>query len=314
MPDTGTLRHDDPTILLLGATGQIGWELARTLSPLGNLLTPPREAVDLLDHDGLREYVVRKAPDVVVNAAAYTDVDGAESDRDTAEAINAEAPRVLASAADKIEAPLIHYSTDYVFDGRKAEPYEESDPTNPLGVYGETKRRGEIAVQDETERAIILRTSWVYGLRRSNFLLTMLRLAKTRDEIEVVDDQIGAPTWSRDVAEATSQILTKWAVADFQPDISGIYHLTASGSTSWSSFASEIFDCPEIGVTSTRVTPVSSERFQSPAPRPVYSVLSTDKLQDIFGLGVPKWDSSLYRCVEELEILSAHDFNLGDER
>ena len=224
-----------PRILLTGKNGQVGWELQRTLAPLGEVVVLDRRQLDLSDPDQIRERVREISPDLIVNAAAYTAVDRAEAEPEPAMAVNGTAPGLLAEEAKRIGAAIIHYSTDYVFDGAKTTPYTEEDAPNPLNVYGRTKLAGEQAVQAAGVPHLILRTSWVYGMRGKNFLLTILRLAREREELKIVDDQIGAPTWSRTIAEATAQILTSgaWPVSG----ASGIYHLTASGSTSWYGFA-----------------------------------------------------------------------------
>lgn len=249
--------------LLTGGTGQIGWELRRTLAPTGRVIAPTRDQLDLSEPDELATVVRKRSPDLVVNAAAYTDVDDAESNPDQATAVNARAPGVLAEAADEIGAAMVHYSTDYVFDGGKDDPYVETDEPDPSNVYGETKLEGERAVRDAGVRHLIVRTSWVYGLRRDNFLTTMQRLFREQETVEVVDDQFGSPTWCRLVAEATALMLARWEEGPLQdeaierfdsngsrrqlePDVTGgLYHLAAVGSTSWHGFASAIRDALE---------------------------------------------------------------------
>lgn len=247
-------------IFLTGGTGQIGWELRRTLAPLGRVIAPTRDELDLSKPEELTAAVRRVSPDLVVNAAAYTNVDGAESYPDQAEAVNARAPAVLAEAANEIDAAMVHYSTDYVFGGEKDEPYIEEDEPDPVNVYGETKLDGDRAVQDVGVRHLIIRTSWVYGLRRDNFLTTMWRLFTERETVEIVDDQVGSPTWCRLVAEATALMVTQWAEGPFQRKAAeaprgagsrgrlepegtdGLYHMAAGGSTSWYGFAAAIRD------------------------------------------------------------------------
>jgi dTDP-4-dehydrorhamnose reductase len=288
-----------PDILLFGATGQVGWELERALAPLGDLATPDREMVDLTDLDGLAAYVRDQNPDLLVNAAAYTDVDGAESDESRAFRLNAEAPRVIAEASRELGIPLIHYSTDYVFDGELDRPYREDDQTNPLGVYGRSKLAGERAVAKQAGRWLIFRTSWVYGRRRSNFLETMLGLADEHHELRVVDDEIGAPTWCRDIAEATAQALVVWRQQSYPRKLSGRYHLTASGSTSWCEFARRIFETwPTVDADGIEVEPIPSEEYPTVAPRPANSVLSNDRVEETFRLRLPDWAASLDKVVD----------------
>jgi dTDP-4-dehydrorhamnose reductase len=280
-------------ILLLGVSGQVGWELRRTLSPLGELIAPPRQQLDLSMPSQIREAVEQSRPDVIVNAAAYTAVDRAEEEVALAEAINAQAPGILAEEAKRRGALLIHYSTDYVFDGSKGLPYTEQDPPRPLNVYGRTKRSGEAAIEAAGGEYLILRTSWVYGRRGKNFLLTVARLAAERDELRVVDDQLGAPTWSRFIAEASAQLLGR-------PDLrehSGIYHLSAGGQTSWCGFARAILGSGRIE-RRPRLAPITTDQYPTAARRPGYSVLDTTRLQQSFGLHCPPWDEQLSLALE----------------
>lgn len=288
-------------ILLTGGHGQVGWELQRTLAPLGPVYAPARAELDLADADALRQAVRHLGPDLIVNAAAYTAVDRAESERELAFLINGDAPGILAEEARRLGAAIVHYSTDYVFDGTKGAPYEEIDAPRPLNVYGESKLAGEKAVAAAGAAHLILRTSWVYGMRGKNFLLTMRRLAAERDELRVVDDQVGAPTWSRLIAEATTAILAhclhKGSVVPQLADRGGLYHLSCAGQVSWHGFAQAIV----AGLANPpAVTPIPSREYQTPAARPAYSVLSNQKLARAFGLMLPDWRHALTLCVEEM--------------
>ena len=287
-----------PSILLLGATGQVGHELRRTLSPLGTVRAPGREEVDLTDPDSLRRAVRAGEPDVVVNAAAYTDVDGAEDAPERAAVLNAEAPRVLAEAAREAEAWLVHYSTDYVFDGEKRTPYTEDDTPNPINVYGRTKRDGERAVQAVGGRHVILRTSWVYSNRRSNFVRTMLGLVDEHETLTVVDDQIGVPTWAGWLAEATATIGEQLLAAGDPSPLRGLYHLAGTGQTSWYGFARAIF--AQFGRTDVTVEPVPSTEYPTPAPRPAYTALDSTRARTTFDLALPTWTAQLARFRERV--------------
>jgi len=287
------------TILLLGATGQVGHELCRTLDPLGTIRAPDRSAVDLTDPDALRRAVDEVAPALIVNAAAYTDVDGAEDEPEAAAAINAHAPQVLAEAAQSVGGWLVHYSTDYVFDGTKTTPYREADPPNPVNVYGRTKRKGETAIQDVGGRFLILRTSWVYSRRRSNFLRTMLRLAEDRDRLTVVDDQIGTPTWAGWIADATASLLRRFFDTQDAGSLSGLYHLAAGGQTSWYGFARAIFT--RFGVDDVTVDPVSSDEYPTTAQRPAYTALASARARNTFDLDIPSWTEQLAALQRRVE-------------
>ncbi len=285
-------------ILITGAHGQVGWELQRALAPLGEVLALGHTQLDLVNPDAIRQVLRHAAPDLIVNAAAYTAVDRAEQETDLAQAINGEAPGILAEEALRLNAALVHYSTDYVFDGSKGAPYEEIDATHPQSVYGTSKLAGEKALAAVNCAHLILRTSWVYGARGKNFLLTMQRLAHEREELRVVDDQLGAPTWSRMLAEATvsivSQCLHKGTVADRLRDRGGLYHLSAGGQTSWFGFADAIVQQME---RPPRMTPISTAEYPLPAMRPAYSVLSNDKIARHFGIRLPDWRHSLAQCL-----------------
>jgi len=269
-------------ILLTGATGQVGWELRKTLAPLGEVRHLDRFGLNLADVPTLVASVRALQPGIIVNAAAYTAVDKAESERDEAFAVNATGPRVLAEEAKRIGALLVHYSTDYVFDGEKPSPYVEDDPTHPLSVYGESKLAGEQAILKSGCRHLVLRTSWVYGPRGRNFYLTMLRLAKERPELRVVDDQVGAPTSSLEIARATAALLAKGA--------QGLYHMAAAGETSWRGFARAILK--QAGM-STPVVPIRTEDYPTPAKRPRNSRLDCSKLRREHGVALAPWEEAL---------------------
>lgn len=276
-------------ILLLGKNGQVGWELQRTLAPLGSVTALNSLELDLSDLDATRSKVREIEPELIVNAAAYTSVDKAESEPDLAMTVNGTVPGILAEEARRLDSLLVHYSTDYVFDGTKQGAYVEEDSVNPLSVYGKTKLAGEEAIRSSGARHLIFRTSWVYGMRGHNFLLTMLRLAKEREELRIVQDQIGAPTWSRMIAEATSL-----AIGRLGGDLSGTYHLTSKGSTSWHGFASAILSALE---RKPRLVAIPTESYPLPARRPKNSILSGEKLQSDFGLTLPDWKTCLELCM-----------------
>jgi len=288
-------------ILLTGVNGQVGWELHRSLAPLGQVVAMDSKALDLTDADAIRAKVREVAPRIIVNPAAYTAVDKAESEPGRARLVNAVAPAVLAEAAGECGAMLVHYSTDYVFDGRKETPYLEDDVTHPLNVYGATKLDGEAAIRASGVRHLILRTSWVYGARGGNFLLTMQRLMQERPELRIVDDQIGAPTWSRMIAEATALILAQClspALGADRPEPWGTYHLTCGGETSWYGFAAAI---AELGGYPTRLTPIPSSDYPTPARRPANSRLDNGKLARVFGLRLPHWREALKLCLDRAD-------------
>ncbi|MDA1116576.1 MAG: dTDP-4-dehydrorhamnose reductase [Proteobacteria bacterium] len=269
-------------ILLTGKDGQVGWELQKTLAALGEVTALGRAELDLRDAERIGEVVRAAKPEVIVNAAAYTAVDKAESERDLAFAVNAVAPGVLAAEAKRSGALLVHYSTDCVFDGSKNSPYVENDELNPLNIYGASKLAGERAIADSGCRHLILRTSWVYGPRGSNFLLTMLRLARERPELRVVDDQIGAPTSSLAIARATAQLLPRGA--------GGLYHFCAAGEASWCGFARAIL--ARAGIA-TPVVAIRTEDYPTPARRPRNSCLDCSRLRKDFGLSLASWEEQL---------------------
>lgn len=305
-------------ILLVGKNGQVGWELQRTLAALGDVVAVDRQDMDLANPDSIRNAIRAIQPNLIVNAAAYTAVDKAESEPDLAMAINGIAPGIMAEEAKRLGAAMVHYSTDYVFDGIKTSPYTEGDIPKPISVYGKTKLAGEQVIQAVDIPYLIFRTSWVYGLRGKNFLLTILRLAKERDELRIVDDQIGAPTWSRMIAEATAIILAQCIYPPFEkkggegfvPELSdhgGLYHLTASGRTSWHGFTKAILESmPLQGVHSSFIThhplpkliPITTSEYPLPAPRPQNSVLSNTRCNQAFGVVLPAWEASLTLCME----------------
>ncbi|MBZ0104727.1 MAG: dTDP-4-dehydrorhamnose reductase [Sulfuricella denitrificans] len=294
-------------ILLTGINGQVGWELQRTLAPLGEVVAADRKMLDLTSPDAIRALIRELKPDLIVNPAAHTAVDKAESEPEIAMAVNGIAPGVMAEEAKKLGAAMIHFSTDYVFDGSKATPYTEDDTPCPINVYGRTKLAGEQAVQAAGIPHLILRTSWVYGRRGKNFLLTILRLAGERDELKIVADQIGAPTSCRMIAEMTGQILAQcYSPVSSAPSLittqSGIYHLTAAGQTSWHGFTAEILENRTrlTGAASPRLIPIPTSDYPLPAPRPLYSVMSNDKLLNAFGVAIPAWQNGLGLCMTEM--------------
>lgn len=293
---------DKPHILLLGATGQVGHALRDPLSAIGTVTAATRDDADLADEASLRTLVRTTAPDIIVNAAAYTAVDQAEDEPERAMAINGLASGILAEEAARLDAWMVHYSTDYVFDGQKRTPYTEDDTPSPLGVYGRTKRAGEKAIQQVGGgRPLILRTSWVYSLRRSNFLRTMLRLAHDHDVLTVVDDQTGCPTWAGWIADATTEMLTTILDRDDPAGDSGVYHLSSAGSTTWCGFARAIFE--RFG-KSVRVDPIATEDYPTKAERPRYSVLDTQRVQQRFGLRVPSWQEQLDACTRHAKTMN----------
>ena len=293
-------------ILLLGRTGQVGWELNRSLLPLGDVTALSRSEADFSQPEGLRKVVRESRADIIVNAVAYTAVDKAESEESLAHQINADAPSVLAEEAKRSNALLVHYSTDYVFDGTKLAPYVEEDKPNPINAYGRTKLAGEQNIQATGCRHLILRTSWVYSSRGQNFVKTILRLAQQREELRIVADQIGAPTSARFIADVTSRILAK-----IQPlpsssahEEGDLYHLTPSNYTSWHGFAQTILDAAKSSLLNATklptLIPISTEQYPLPAPRPKNSRLNCDKLSIQFGMHFPCWETAVRFCLVEL--------------
>jgi dTDP-4-dehydrorhamnose reductase len=299
-------------ILVLGGDGQVAWELRRTLASLGQVIAVGRRtlphALDLMQADAIAPLVEAVRPHWIVNAAAYTAVDKAEQEPDAAAAVNATGPGLLAQAAARVGAQLVHYSTDYVFDGMATAPYREDDATNPQGAYGRTKLAGEEAIAAAGCDWLVLRTAWVYGARGGNFMRTMRRLAREREELRVVADQRGAPTWSRHIAEATAQILAQlgddraaWHRA------CGIYHLTSAGEATWHDFASAIVEHQRGRETLAcqRVSAITTADYPTPARRPAYSVLDNDKLARSFGVRLPDWRDALAQVQEDIDAAAA---------
>lgn len=290
-------------ILLVGSRGQVGWELARTLAPLGDLEAVDRAALDLADLDAVRDAVRASAADVVVNAAAHTQVDRAESEPELAHRLNAEAPAVMAAEASRHGALLVHFSTDYVFDGTGTRPYREDDATGPRTAYGASKLAGDRAVLESGADAYIFRVGWVYGRRGRNFLRTIERLAQERDELLVVADQWGAPTWSRMIAEVATQAVTQWMTArraGVAPAPPGVYHLASADHTTWHGFASAIVSAlprPDHR-PAPRVVPITSAEYPTPAPRPGWSVLDSGRLRASLGIALPSWSEQLRLCLD----------------
>ena len=296
---SGALR-----VLVLGAAGQVGRELQRSIAGMGEVVALDRGAANLAEPEQLREVVRGVAPDVILNAAAYTAVDRAETERELAFAVNAEAPRVLAEEARRQGALLVHYSTDYVFDGSKAGSWVESDATGPLNVYGASKLAGEQGIAAVGGRYLIFRTSWVYGPEGKNFLLTMLRLGRERDRLRVVDDQFGAPTTSMEIADATRSVVETVLSGELgaSDTWSGVYHLSCAGSTTWCGFARAIFACGGdlLGGCRPEVEAIGTVEYPTPARRPLNSVMSSEALFGRFGVRLPGWEAALDRVLEVL--------------
>ena len=287
-------------ILLTGKTGQIGEELNNIVGDLGNLITVDKEQLDLSKPNSIEPVILDIKPDIIINPAAYTAVDKAEEEPDLAMTVNAIAPGLLAKAARKVGAGLIHYSTDYVFDGCSTIPYKEEDPPNPLNVYGKTKLAGEKALAEAGVPFLIIRTGWVYSLHGKNFLRTIKKLAEEKDIIQVVDDQIGAPTWARSIALKTHQILKqclnkKWLETK-DPSLSGIFHLTCQGKTSWHGFARKVLNISNAS-QNIKLIAIPTSDYPTPATRPSNSLLNNEKIQKVFGLDMPHWEDALKNCM-----------------
>ncbi|HEU5435635.1 MAG TPA: dTDP-4-dehydrorhamnose reductase [Telluria sp.] len=287
-------------ILLTGTSGQVGHELQRTLQALGEVVAVDRAQMDLSKLQQVRDVIRAVRPDLIVNPAAYTAVDQAENERELAFRINGEAPAVMAEEAKKLGAGLVHFSTDYVFDGSKVGPYVETDPTCPVNVYGASKLAGEQAIIAAGVPHLILRTSWVYGMRGKNFLLTVLRLAAERDQLRIVGDQFGSPTWSRTIADTTAQLLARLdaregLLAAMAGGQGGIYHLTSSGSTSWHGFTEQIVAHPSVA-NKPQVTAIATHEYPLPARRPHNSVMAAGRLA-AQGIHLPGWQSALGLCL-----------------
>jgi len=289
-----------PRILLIGKTGQVGWELQHSLAPLGRVIALDRAQMDLTRPDSVRRSIRDAAPDIIVNAAGYTAVDKAESEPDLVMQVNAVAPGVMAEEARRLNALLVHYSTDYVFDGRKPGPYTEEDEPNPLNTYGKSKLDGERAIAASGCAHLILRASWIYSSRGTNFVLTMLRLAREREEIVVVDDQIGSPTWARALAQTSAELLGK---VRRTKEETGIYHLSASGYTSRYDFAKKIIEIArELSGEKegwATVRPITNAEYPLPAKRPLNAATSKEKIMRIFGIEMPVWTDQLYSYLHE---------------
>lgn len=299
-------------VLLLGKNGQVGWELQRSLSPLGELVSLDRQGQnglggDLTDLDGLRNSIQKIRPDVVVNAAAYTAVDNAESEANKAMLINYEAPLVLAAEMQRLNGWLVHYSTDYVFDGSGERPWREDDDTGPLSTYGKSKLLGETAIINSGCRHLIFRTSWVYGAHGNNFAKTMLRLASERDHLKIIDDQIGAPTGADLLADVTAHALHQ---ALHKPELAGLYHLTATGETSWYDYARFIISnahSHDIKLAVQSISPICTNDYPTSAQRPRNSRLDTSKLVSSFGLNLPAWQEGIMRLLKEVGKVNKND-------
>ncbi|MDF5709091.1 MAG: dTDP-4-dehydrorhamnose reductase [Nostoc sp. S4] len=287
------------SILLIGSNGQVGQELEQILPSYGNTISVARPMVDLTEPDTLRSIIKSKQPQIIINAAAYTTVDKAESESELASAINATAPLILAQESQKLGAFLIHISTDYVFDGDGCRPYQETDATNPLSVYGKTKLAGERAIRENCTHHLILRTAWVYGnFGKSNFVKTMLRLGAERPELRVVADQIGSPTWAKDIAAVIAEIIPQ-----LKTDIAGTYHYTNSGVASWYDFAVAIFEeAQQLGfpLKVKNIVPITTAEYPTPAYRPGYSVLACGKISALLGTYPPHWRQRLRQMLLEI--------------
>jgi dTDP-4-dehydrorhamnose reductase len=288
-------------LLVVGANGQIGWELTRSLMPLGDVIALGRAGCDLTRPDTIPAVVRDAKPDVLVNAAGYTAVDRAEADEKLATLVNGTAAGVIAQETRKAATLLVHYSTDYVFDGTKAEPYVEDDPPAPLNAYGRSKLAGELAVRDAAGDHLILRTSWVYAARGHNFVNTILRLARERNELRIVADQVGAPTWARNIADATAVVIGRAQDerrnGQFKPDL---LHMTAAGATSWHGFAQAIVDrAPDLAPCRPAIRAIATEDFPTPARRPRNSRLCGDRLRERFGVALPDWTAALALCLAD---------------
>lgn len=293
-------------ILLFGKNGQVGWELNRLLLPAGDVVALGRDDADLSKPDMLRKIIGDTKPDIIVNAAAYTAVDKAEDEEELAIIINGNAPGVMAEEARKLDALLVHYSTDYVFDGTKKVPYVESDRPNPVNAYGRSKLAGEEAIQKSLCDYLILRTSWVYSARGNNFLLKILQLAKERESLSIVDDQVGAPTWAKSIADMTRKAVSactkEKSTGEFK---SGVYHLAAPSCTNWFMFANKIIDAAAATRCSSdlvvkEILPISSKEFVSAVRRPDYSCLAIEKMKNKYGIIIPGWEDSVRLCVESV--------------
>jgi dTDP-4-dehydrorhamnose reductase len=311
-------KRAKPRIVLLGNTGQVGRELAPLLDGMGQLTSLDRQHLDLSQPDEIRGVIRSVVPDVIVNAAAYTAVDRAESDEAAARAVNGAAPGIMAEEAKKRGALLVHYSTDYVFDGAKRAPYDEDDPPNPINAYGRTKLEGEHLIQQTGCAYLIFRTAWVYARQGRNFLLTVLRLAAEKGELRIVRDQVGAPTSSREIAVATAKVLSQICSATNGASpwsaTKGVYHMTAAGETTWYDFAGRILELASSRSRSAdwfraatanrpliarKIVPIATAEFPTAARRPAYSVLANRRLKQAFGISLPHWEMQLRSVFSE---------------
>jgi len=291
---------DLPRILIIGKVGQVGWELQRTIVALGHITSVDYPEIDLTNNDSISKYVREANPQVIINAAAYTAVDKAETETERCQQINGTAPGILAAEARKLGALLIHYSTDYVYDGTKKTAYLETDSPNPVSAYGRSKLAGDLGVQQSGANHLIFRLCWVYGARGQNFMLTMMRLAREREKLRIVNDQFGCPTWSRMIAETTALALKQVIASADLERYTGIYHLAASGHTTWHGFAQAIISSmPASDRKCSQIDPITTTEYPLPAKRPAYSVLSCEKLRQTFGLQLPDWRDSLQQVLEK---------------
>ncbi len=285
-------------ILLIGANGQVGTELQTVLNSVGNVQTLTRSTLDLTHQDAIRQTIQKIQPDIIVNSAAYTAVDKAEAEPELAYQINAIAPTIVAETSQKINASLLHISTDYVFDGTKNTPYLEKDQTNPLSIYGKSKLEGELGIQSVGGKFCILRTAWVYGVAgQGNFVKTMLRLGREKEQLKVVIDQVGSPTWSRDIAETIAELI--------KVEATGIYHFTNSGVASWYDFAIAIFaEAKALGMPLKieQILPITTAEYPTPAKRPAYSVLSGRKITEAIEQCPPYWRNSLQKMLKDYTV------------
>lgn len=288
-------------ILVPGRTGQVGWELQTTLAPFGTVIALDRAGMDLMNPDSIRHAIRDAKPDVIVNAAAYNHVDRAESEPDLAMRVNGVAPGIMAEEAKRLGAVFVHYSTDYVLDGELDRPYVEDDPPNPVNAYGKSKLAGERAVAAVGGAYLILRTSWVYSARGSNFVLTVLRLARARPDLAMVDDQSGSPTWARALAQGTAELLRR---RELMARHSGVYHLAAGGHATRFELANAIIgimrDLSGLNDGWAKLRPISTGEYPLPARRPRHPVMSKDKLKRIFGIEMPRWEDQLRSCLSDL--------------
>ena len=294
------------TILVTGASGQVGGELVRLLAPLGTVVAPSSKELDLREPESIRRIIGSVKPRWIVNAAAYTAVDKAETDREAAFAINGIAPGMLGEEAVRIGAAVLHYSTDYVFAGDGLHPWIETDPTGPLSVYGQSKLAGEQALAQSGAAYITLRTSWVYGATGKNFILTILRLARDREQMQIVDDQHGAPTWSRDLARLAATILVQAPDAEAAQGFSGVYHAAGAGETTWFGFAQRMLQLRKPAEPKTHfaeLQPIPTSAYPTPAARPMNSLLNCSKLAETFGFEFPNWERTLSEVLREIPAL-----------